>query len=111
MNKKKGRVLVDVKYNFKFIAIEGYIVFASGIHEECQEDQIYDLFSEYGTVKNLHVNLDRKTGYLKGYVLVEYENLNEAQKAVNKLNGYSFMGKKLNVNFAFKKPQEIESKK
>jgi len=54
-------------------------------------------------VKSLHANLDKKTGYLKGYVLIEYETLPEAQKAVNKLNGSNFMGKKINVNFAFKK--------
>lgn len=93
-----------------YLAIEGYIVYVSGIHEECQEDQIYELFSEYGNIKNLHVNLDRKTGYLKGYALIEYENLQEAQKVVNKLNGHSFLGRKINVNFAFKKPPEIEER-
>lgn len=93
-----------------FIAVEGYIIFASGIHEEAQEDQVYDLFSDFGNLKNLHVNLDRKSGYLKGYALVEYEGLAEAQKAINKLNGEDFMGKKLTVGFAFKKPQEIDQK-
>jgi RNA-binding protein 8A len=57
------------------------------------------------------VNLDRKTGYLKGYALIEYENLEEAQKAVNKLNGESFLGKKLKVSFAFNKPPEQDGKK
>jgi RNA recognition motif-containing protein len=36
--------------------------------------------------------------------------LTEAQKAVNKLNGSVFMGKKINVNYAFKKKAVEESK-
>jgi RNA-binding protein 8A len=70
------------------------------------------LFSEFGNVKNIHANLDRKTGYLKGYALVEFYLFNEAQKAVNQLDGEEFMGKKINVAFAFKKPPiEIDIKK
>jgi len=85
-------------------------VFVSGIHEEAQEDQIYDLFSDFGLVKNLHANLDRKSGYLKGYALIEFASLPEAQKAVNELNGSSFMGRTISVNFGFKKPLEIDNK-
>jgi len=85
-------------------------VFVSGIHEEAQEDQIYDLFSDFGLVKNLHANLDRKSGFLKGYVLIEFATQHESQKAVNELNGSSFMGRTISVNFAFKKPMESDNK-
>ncbi|CAD8146471.1 unnamed protein product [Paramecium pentaurelia] len=86
-------------------SIEGWIVIVKGIHEEAQEDDVFDAFSKYGPIKNLHLNLDRRTGFVKGYALVEFNEYAHASDAINGINkSEGICGKKVQVDWAFKKP-------
>lgn len=82
-------------------SVEGWVIIVTGCHEEAAEEDICDAFSEYGQVKNIHVNLDRKTGYCKGYSLIEYPSKSEAQDAINALHGTKLLGRTIKVDWAF----------
>ena len=57
--------LYSVLFPFHCIAIEGWIIFITNIHEEAQEEDLLDICAEYGSVKNFHMNQDRRTGFIK----------------------------------------------
>lgn len=91
-------------------AIEGWIIIITGLHEETQEDDLYDKFSKYGQIKNLHLNLDRKTGYVKGYALIEFEKYEIAEAAIRGMNDAEIYDKAIKVDWAFKNPPPKKDK-
>lgn len=62
------------------------------------EEELRELFSQYGTVESVAVITDRDTGRSKGFAFVEFNNDQEAQNAISALNGKEVSGRSLTVS-------------
>ena len=75
----------------------------TNINEEAAEEDLKEKFKEYGNLMNMHVNLDRRTGFFKGYAVVQFANKAEAAEAIADLNGADFLGRTLAADWCFVK--------
>ena len=85
-------------------SVEGYVLIVTGLPEELQEEDLQDKFAEHGEIKNCVLNLDRRTGYVKGYALLEYASVDEAKRTIDEFHNSEYLGKTITVDWAFKKP-------
>jgi cold-inducible RNA-binding protein len=68
------------------------------------EEELTTLFAQAGTVTSVAVIKDRETGRSKGFAFVEMSTADEAQKAINMLQGQMLGGRDLRVSIA--RPRE-----
>ena len=68
------------------------------------EDQLRELFSQAGTIKEIAMIMDRDTQRPKGFGFVEMTTQVEAQKAIEMFNEHELDGRNMTVNMA--RPKE-----
>ena len=82
-------------------------LFVGGLSFNTTQNDLQDAFAAHGTVNEVIVVMDRMTGKSKGFAFVTMSSDEEAQRAIEGLNGRALDGRNLNVNIA--RPREERS--
>ena len=82
-------------------------LYVGGLPYSVEDGQLMQLFQSHGTVESAKVITDRDTGRSRGFGFVEMGTQEEAEKAIQALNGTELEGRTLTVNVA--KPRENRS--
>lgn len=67
------------------------------------EDELRDLFADFGTVHEARLMMDRDTGRPRGFAFVQMEDA-DADAAIRALNGRDMGGRTLRINEAQDRP-------
>ena len=82
-------------------------LFVGNLSFETTENDLQDAFAAFGTVTETNLMMDRATGRSRGFGFVTMSTDDEAQKAIEGLNGKELGGRALTVNVA--RPREERS--
>ena len=75
-------------------------IYVANIPWKASEDQLKELFAQYGEVTSAKIIMDKVTQRSRGFGFVEMGDDNSGRNAINELNGRDFLGKSLVVNEA-----------
>jgi len=75
-------------------------VYVGNLSYSATEDDLSEVFKEYGSVKRIQVPTDRETGRMRGFAFVEMSDDAEENAAIEELDGAEWMGRTLKVNKA-----------
>ena len=79
-------------------------LYVGNLSYDVTEEQLRELFSQAGTIKEIALIMDRETQRPKGFGFVEMTNQAEAQKAIEMFNEHELAGRRMTVNMA--RPRE-----
>jgi len=80
-------------------------IFVGSLPFSIEEADLRESFEAYGAVDSVKVVTDKFTGRSKGFGFVEMPNDEEAQKAIDELNGATVQGRAIVVNKSEPKPE------
>jgi RNA recognition motif-containing protein len=83
-------------------------LYVGGLPYSVTDEQLMELFEAHGTVESAKVITDRYTDRSRGFGFVEMSTVEEAEAAIQALNGSELGGRTLTVNIS--KPREDRSR-
>lgn len=82
-------------------------IYVGNLPYELTQDELKDVFAQYGDVSVVNIITDKMTGRSKGFGFIEMPDDANAKEAISKLDGYSFKNRNLKVSEA--RPREERS--
>ncbi len=86
-------------------------IYVGNLSYSIKEDGLRELFEEYGEVSSAKIITDRETGRSKGFGFVEMTNEEEANAAIENLNGKDVEGRNINVSKARPRKENFSDQK
>ncbi len=83
-------------------------LYVGGLSYSVTDEQLQELFSAHGTVESAKIITDKFTDSSRGFGFVEMGTQQEAEKAIEVLNGTEQYGRTLTVNMS--RPREDRSR-
>ena len=81
-------------------------IYLGNLPYNINEDELMELFEEYGNVSTVKLITDKFTGKSKGFGFVEMPSDDDAKKAIEELNGKEVKGRNITVNQAREKTDD-----
>ena len=75
-------------------------IYIGNLSFQAEQEDLVDLFSQYGEVTKASLPLDRETGRKRGFAFVEMSQDADEQKAIDDLQDVEWMGRMIRVNKA-----------
>ena len=75
-------------------------IYVGNLPFSATEDEVRDLFDEFGAVTSVNLISDRETGRPRGFGFVEMEDDTEAEAAIRALDNSNMGGRTLKINEA-----------
>jgi len=82
-------------------------LFVGSLSWNATDQMLQDLFSQVGQVVSVAIIKDKYTGKSKGFAFIEMSTEEEAEKAIQELNGKSVDGRAINISAAL--PQKTQN--
>ncbi|MEG3439679.1 RNA-binding protein [Pannus brasiliensis CCIBt3594] len=75
-------------------------IFVGNLSYEISQEDLVEVFTEYGKVQRVYIPVDRESGRKRGFAFVEMESPDQETAAITALDGAQWMGRDLKVNQA-----------
>lgn len=81
----------------------------SNITSAATQEDLQQLFEKFGRISRIHLGRDRRTNESRGFAFINYQSRDDAQTAINKMNGYGYDHLILSVEWSENRKKDTET--